>query len=121
MAYEFKKSPLPERFKIKYEFCVNNFDYLLPLTGVDVEFLMERRKEVRECIFKLSERIGQINIVTSKGVAEMEVAAKLTKYYFYASKHLESKYLDLTTDRTNDPVSEEYAKHMREMHREKTI
>ena len=124
MAYEFKKAPLPARFKIGYSFAIPEFDYILPLTGVDVEFLKERRKEVRYCFEQLAKRIGQINIVTSKGVAEMDTASKLTKYYFYAAKCIENKYLDLTTDRlTRKPTREEtesYENHMREMYRERS-
>ena len=100
--YELKAAPLPARFKIKYVFQAHKFDYQLPLVGVDVEFLKTRREEVRFCFGRLSQRIGQINIVTSEGVAEIDIAAKLTKYYFYASKLIERKYLDLTTDRLGD-------------------
>jgi len=123
MTYEFKKSPLPNRFVIKYVFKEWQFDYLLPLTGVDVEFLKARREEVRGCFAQLAERIGKINIVTSTGVAEMDTAAKLTKYYFYASKHIEAKYLELTVVKPVATESERLSneKHMREMHREKTI
>lgn len=92
-------SKLPERFKIKYSFKDPAFDYAFPMVGVDVEFLKARREEVRFCFAQLAERIGQINIVTSKGVAEMDTASKLTRHYFYASKYIEQKYLDITTDR----------------------
>ena len=94
-----KSAPLPERFKIKYSFKNPAFDYAFPMVGVDVEFLKARRAEVRECFAQLAVRIGQINIVTSKGVAEIDTAAKLTRHYFYASKYIEQKYIDLTTDR----------------------
>ena len=94
-----KVAPLPERFKIKYSFKDPVFDYSFPMLGVDVEFLKARRAEVRECFAQLAVRIGQINIVTAQGVAEIDTAAKLTKHYFYASKYIERKYLDLTTDR----------------------
>ena len=96
-----KVAPLPERYKIKYSFKDPAFDYAFPAVGVDVEFLKARRAEVRDCFAKLAVRIGQINIVTSKGVAEIDTAAKLTKHYFYASKYIERKYLDLTTDNPN--------------------
>jgi len=120
MSYKFKESTLPERFKVKYAFNANRFDYELPLTGVDVEFLKERREEVRDCFTQLAKRIGQINIVTSTGVSEMDTAAKLTKYYFYAAKCIENKYLDLTTDRLNRPTTEAQEKYLREMYRERS-
>ena len=121
MAYVFKDAPLPERFKVKYVFKEWQFDYILPLTDVDVEFLKVRREEVRDCFAQLAKRIGQINIVTSKGVAEMKTAAKLTKYYFYASNVHESKYLDLTTLKRVATESERlsHEKRMREQFREK--
>lgn len=117
-----KPAPLPKRFKIKYSFQGQKFDYALPILGVDVEFLKARREEVRDCFAQLSLRIGKINIVTSTGVAEMDTAAKLSKYYFYASKLIERKYLDLTVVKrvANEEERLSNEKHMREMYRERT-
>lgn len=117
-----KVAPLPERFKIKYSFKDPAFDYTFPMLGVDVEFLKARREEVRNCFAQLAVRIGQINIVTAHGVAEIDTAAKLTKHYFYASKYIERKYLDLTTVKRVATEEERLSneKHMREQFRERT-
>jgi hypothetical protein len=107
-----KIAPLPERFKIKYSFKNPAFDYAFPMVGVDVEFLKARRAEVRECFAQLAVRIGQINIVTSKGVAEIDTAAKLTRHYFYASKYIERQYLDLINPRVKVELTPEQEKTM---------
>ena len=69
---------------IKFNFTIMNFDYILPLTGVDHEFIKERRAEIQFCTFKLKEKIQTLDITTKEGVADFDIASKLVKYYFNA-------------------------------------
>ena len=69
---------------IKFNFTIMNFDYILPLTGVDHEFITERRSEIQFCTFKLKEKIQTLDITTKEGVADFSIANHLVKYYFRA-------------------------------------
>lgn len=120
--YQFKPSILPERFKIKYEFIRNKFVYLLPLTGVDIEFLSVRRREIYLCIEMLAKSISQINIANRGGMDDMETAAHLLRWYHDALRHL-----NIAAYMLNNPsYSKEYmldteAKLWIEASKEKTI
>ena len=82
--------------KIEFIFIERQFDYKLPLVGVDVEFLKLRRAEIHECVRLLGEEIGRINIASKQGVSDIDKASKLVKYYFYAGRQVDSKYKQLT-------------------------
>lgn len=87
---------VPERFKIKYIFAEFRFDYELPLLGVDLDFIKERRNELNECLQLLANKVGQINIASAKGVADFDTASKLVKYYHFARVTLDLKENILT-------------------------
>lgn len=104
---------LPERFKIKYVFAEFSFNYELPLLGVDLEFIKERRIELNDCLQKLAKKIGQINIASKKGAADFDTANKLVKYYHFAKVTLdikESVLLGHSSSNSEAFYSEEHAK-----------
>jgi hypothetical protein len=73
-----------ESKKIKYKFVEHRYNYELPLLGVDLDFLAERKIEIKQCLEQLAIKIGQLNIASAKGVSELNLANKLVKYYWYA-------------------------------------
>ena len=82
--------------EIVFKFIQHRFDYKLPDSGIDLEFLKDRRCEVIGCMQQLAKKVSSINIATKKGVSEFEIASQLVKYYFFALVLIESKQDDLT-------------------------
>ncbi len=70
--------------KIGFKFSSRSFSYTLPFTGVDLQFLKERKLEILDCMKQLAERTTEINIASKEGVVEFDLANELVKYYFYA-------------------------------------
>ena len=77
--------------KITFEFIEQRFDYKLPLLGVDVQFTKNRRNEILSCMQQLAKKVSEINIASSKGVADFALANKLVKYYYYALSTVNQK------------------------------
>lgn len=77
--------------KIEFKFARHNFQYDLPILGVDLEFVAARKLEVIECMYQLAKKIPNINIASKEGVAAFSLANDLVKYYFYALVLLENK------------------------------
>ncbi len=69
---------------IEYKLIVRAFDYELPLTGVDLDYLAARREDIQTCLAQLARDIGSINIASKKGVYEFDLANGLVKWYWYA-------------------------------------
>ena len=76
---------------INFEFIIRKFDYKLPLVGVDLVFLAERRAEIVICIGKLASRIAEINIASRSGVVDMDKATKVLRWYHDALRLLNEK------------------------------
>ena len=94
------------KHEIEFTFSRHGFDYKLPLTGVDLDFLKDRRCEVIGCMQQLAKRVKDINIATKEGVSEFSLASELVKYYYYALVVIESKQDILTNgeSRKDAPV-----------------
>lgn len=111
-----------EKHKIKFKFVNNRFNYDLPLIGVDLDFINERKNEIQDCMQQLATRTSQINIASAQGVADFELASKLVKYYWYAMctvKHKEKALMGYENVLTEEQ-EENKAVRMREWYKEKT-
>jgi len=76
---------------IKFEFIEHRFDYQLPLLNVDLDFVVDRKAEVIDCMEQLAKKVSEINIASKEGVADFSKANDLVKYYFYALATLNDK------------------------------
>lgn len=81
---------------IEYKFTTIRFEYILPPSGVTLDFISERKKEVRSCTKQLNEKIKSINITTKEGVADFSLANHLVKYYFRAWCLLDRTEVEMT-------------------------
>lgn len=108
---------------IKFNFIENRFSYELPLIGVDLDFIKNRKLEVADCLQQLSKKCGEINIASKDGVTDFDKANKLVRYYFDAMCKLNAKERQLLGHKIllNDEQQEEKAIRMREFYKEKTI
>jgi len=70
--------------KITFEFTTKRFMYALPFADASLEFIAERREEIRECTYHLQNKIKGVDITTKEGVADFETCSHLVKYYFNA-------------------------------------
>ena len=91
--------------KIEYKFIDRAFAYDLPLLGVDIEFLAERRKEAVFCITQVKSKIGEINIGNLRGVQELELACKVLHWCHAALKKINYKDYMLKTPKAWDKQS----------------
>ncbi len=108
--------------EIKFSFIHNQFNYELPLLGVDLDFISKRKAEIQDCMQQLATRTSQINIASAQGVADFEIASKLVKYYWYAMctvKHKESALMGYNAELTEEQ-KESHEVYMREQYKEKT-
>lgn len=110
-------------YNIKFNFTEKRFSYELPLLGVDLAFVVQRKAEVFDCMQQLSKKCGEINIACKEGVADFEKANKLVRYYFDAICKLNTKERQLLGYKISlsDEQKEEKAIRMREFYKEKTI
>ena len=111
-----------KKHEIKFSFIRNQFDYELPLVGVDLDFISKRKAEIQDCMQQLATRTSQINIASAQGVADFELASKLVKYYWYAMctvKHKERALLGYDVELTEEQ-KERHEVYLREQFREKT-
>ncbi len=107
---------------IKFNFIENRFSYELPLLGVDLDFINNRKSEVLDCMQQLSKKCGDINIASSAGVADFDKANKLVRYYFDALCKLNYKEQQLLGNGI-ELTEEQQLRHsitMREFYRERT-
>lgn len=105
--------------KIEFKFSSKLFSYTLPLIGVDLEFVRDRKREIFSCMKQLANKTAEINIASKGGVAEFELANELVKYYFYALllvNNKEKQLLGIAESYDKD----KYAVYMHEQTREKT-
>ena len=77
--------------KIEFEFIEHKFDYSLPLIGIDLDFLVDRRVDIVLCIERLAKRIANINLASRYGITEMSMATKLLSWYHNALREINSK------------------------------
>ena len=102
--------------KIKYKFQVNEFDYILPSFGVDLEFLELRRAEILDHMETLKAKVVTIDIVTLEGAQEFYTASNLTEWYHMALREINTKQYMIELDgKPYNPsdCTEAYAKYMR--------
>ncbi len=90
---------------IEYKFIVRAFDYELPLTGVDLDYLAARREDIQDCLNQLAKKIGSINIASPKGVGEFDVANGLVKWYWLALTKVNNKHKLLTGTYTESTLT----------------
>jgi len=107
---------------IKFNFIENRFSYELPLLGVDLDFIKQRKSEVLDCMQQLSKKCGEINIASSAGVAEFNRANKLVSYYFDALCKLNHKERQLSGGdiALTQEQQLQHSVRMREFYRERT-
>ena len=77
--------------KIKYQFKINEFDYKLPIIGVDLEFLALRRGEIIGHMETLKAKVSTIDIITAAGWWEFTVASKMVDWYQIALREINTK------------------------------
>ena len=77
--------------RIDYIFKKREFEYILPFTGVNLTFIKERREELEVCFTELKKKILTIDIETSCGTADLQLASELATYYFRARCLLDSQ------------------------------
>lgn len=118
---------LQDRFRIKPHFFEQRFAYELPLIGVDLEFLAERRKEAVFCITEMQKKIGEINIGKLSGVWELETVCKVLKWHHAALKVINTKdYIIKNPEKwdeyqaklSGENMTDEQLKQMARSHRE---
>ena len=84
--------------KIKYKFQVNKFDYVLPVQGVDLEFLSLRRNEVLDNMETLKAKVSTIDFTTLPGAEEFHTANSMVIWYQLALREINQKEYMLSND-----------------------
>ncbi len=107
---------------IEFNFIEHRFEYELPLLGVDLDFVRQRKAELELCMQQLSKRCEEINIASALGVSEFDRANKLVRYYFNAMCKLNYKERQLLGHELvlTDEQQDKHQIRMREYYREKT-
>lgn len=82
--------------EVKFKFIENRHPYSLPVLGVDLEFIKDRRCEIISCMRQLAKKVSEINIADENGMIEFDKANKLVRYYYFALRLINAKEEILT-------------------------